>query len=282
MTTTTTVARPRLRAVYTDLDGALLGRGGSIFRDADGAFTLRPAEALGACFDAGVEVVPTTARKAAQAAADARMLGSSSVVYELGCAVLIDGSRHAHPRVRPVGGPSTPAGRMAESGIPELLFAAFPGRLEYHDPWHLGREFTVLMRGNIDLARARDLLRGAGRDDLEVVDNGVIDQRMPGVGEVHAYHLVLAGTSKAGGVRLHQGVRGYAREECIAYGDSFEDLGLAEVVSELFVPANGPRHDSRLAVAIGEIPNATVTAGSMGDGFFEAVHRVLRERGQLG
>jgi hydroxymethylpyrimidine pyrophosphatase-like HAD family hydrolase len=43
--------------VYTDLDGTLLGRGASLFRDADGNFSLLAARALEACHRAGVEVV---------------------------------------------------------------------------------------------------------------------------------------------------------------------------------------------------------------------------------
>ena len=35
-----------IRCVYTDLDGTLLGRFGSLFRDADGGFSLLPARAL--------------------------------------------------------------------------------------------------------------------------------------------------------------------------------------------------------------------------------------------
>ena len=34
-----------IRCVYTDLDGTLLGRGASLFRDAEGGFTLLPARA---------------------------------------------------------------------------------------------------------------------------------------------------------------------------------------------------------------------------------------------
>lgn len=46
-----------LRSVYTDLDGSLLGRGGSLFHDAEGEFTLLGARGLEACHRAGVEIV---------------------------------------------------------------------------------------------------------------------------------------------------------------------------------------------------------------------------------
>ena len=46
-----------LRCVYTDLDGTLLGRGSSLFRDAEGGFSLAQSRGLEACHRAGVEVV---------------------------------------------------------------------------------------------------------------------------------------------------------------------------------------------------------------------------------
>jgi hypothetical protein len=65
--------------------------------------------------------------------------------------------------------------------------------------------------------------------------------------------------------------RGYAREECIAVGDSREDLEVAEVVSRLFLVANA---------AVGEgsaYPNVERTEAAMSEGFYEAVVRALAE-----
>jgi hydroxymethylpyrimidine pyrophosphatase-like HAD family hydrolase len=38
-----------LRCVYTDLDGTLLGKGASLFRSAEGRFSMSQARALEAC-----------------------------------------------------------------------------------------------------------------------------------------------------------------------------------------------------------------------------------------
>src|SRR3954467_12094813 len=82
-----------LRCVYTDLDGTLLGKGASLFRDAEGNFTLLPARALEACFRAGVEVVIKSGRREAQVMEDARLLGQTSYIYECGAGLVIDGER---------------------------------------------------------------------------------------------------------------------------------------------------------------------------------------------
>jgi hydroxymethylpyrimidine pyrophosphatase-like HAD family hydrolase len=65
--------------------------------------------------------------------------------------------------------------------------------------------------------------------------------------------------------------RGYVPEECIAIGDSAEDLGVAAVVGRFFVPANGPARDPGIRELIAGLANVTVTEGAMGDGFYEAV-----------
>ena len=80
-----------LRCVYTDLDGTLLGKGASLFRTADGEFTLLGARALEACHRAGVEVVIKSGRRRAQVMEDARLLGQSSYIFEVGSGMVIDG-----------------------------------------------------------------------------------------------------------------------------------------------------------------------------------------------
>src|ERR687895_1691665 len=79
-----------LRCVYTDLDGTLLGKGGSLFRDPEGGFSSMQAKGLEACHRAGVEVVIMSGRREAQVMEDARLIGQSSYIYEAGCAVVID------------------------------------------------------------------------------------------------------------------------------------------------------------------------------------------------
>jgi HAD superfamily hydrolase (TIGR01484 family) len=268
-----------LRAVYTDLDGTLLGRYGSLFRDAEGEFSMRAARALEACHRAGVEVVIMSGRREATVATDARLLGHTSYIYEAGCAVVIDGERtYLTGDWRPDEG-GTPAEKLVEAGIPELLFERFDGRLEWHAPWHTGRELSLLMRGLVDVAEANQVIAAAGHHDLRFLDNGSIGRRMEGVeGVIHAYHLVPGGASKAKAVAFHTRARGYAPEECIGVGDSIEDLEAAASVGRFFVVANGPRRDQALREALAGFPNASVTEGAMGEGVYEAIVATLAER----
>lgn len=264
-----------LRCVYADLDGTLLGRAGSLFRDYEGNFSHAQARALEACFRADVEVVVKSGRREAQVIEDARLMGQTSYIYETGCGVMIDGERTLLTGAIVPDEDRTVAEKIQDAGVPELLFERFPGRLEYHSPWHHDRELSLLFRGKVEVADANALLAEHGHTSLRFLDNGAIVRGMPGLDIAHAYHLVPAGTSKARAVEFHMKARGYAPEECIAVGDSIEDLDVADVVGRFFVPANGPEKDPGLRPAMAGRSNVTVTEGRSGDGFYEAVVSTL-------
>jgi hydroxymethylpyrimidine pyrophosphatase-like HAD family hydrolase len=259
-----------LRCVYTDLDGTLLGSGGSLFRDADGNFSLLPARALEACFRAGAEVVLKSGRREPSVAEDARLLGQTSYIYEVGAGLVIDGERMLLTGdMKPRDGKSI-HDQIEESGAPRLLIEHFAGRLEYHDPWHRDREISHLMRGTIDAGEANELLHQQGLGHLRLVDNGAIAPRPQFEQRPHAFHLLPAQASKAAAVAAHMRAREYAPDECIAVGDSLEDMDVARVVGRFFLVANAPD------VPAG--PNVTRTEGRNGEGFYEAVVRTLAER----
>jgi hydroxymethylpyrimidine pyrophosphatase-like HAD family hydrolase len=265
-----------LRCVYTDLDGTLLGRWGSLFRDSKGGFSMLQARALEACHRADVEVVIKSGRREASVMEDAKLIGSRSYICEVGCLVVIDGERTELVGDADAEEGKTLAETMVERGIPDQLFEHFPGRLEWHNPWHRQRELSLLFRGKVDVREANELLAERGVTDLKLIDNGAIFAPMDGIeGPAHAYHLLPAAASKANAVAFHMRARGYAPDECIAIGDSVEDLSVAEVVGRFFVPANGPERDAELREAVASRENVTVTEGRMGEGVYEAIVSTL-------
>jgi hydroxymethylpyrimidine pyrophosphatase-like HAD family hydrolase len=268
-----------LKCVYTDLDGTLLGRGASLFRDADGAFSLAQARGLEACQRAGVEVVIMSGRREPQVHECARLMGQNSYIYEAGCAFAIEGETTLMTGGMVPDEDGTIYEQIEQRGIPKLLFEHFDGRLEYHAPWHTGRILSHLFRGKVDVDEANRLLEAEGHGDLRLLDNGAIGREMPAIdGPTHAYHLVPKQASKAGAVAAHARVRGYDPADCIAVGDSVEDLEVAAAVGRFFVVANGPERDPGLRAKLGAWDNATVTEGAMGDGFYEAIVSTLMER----
>jgi hydroxymethylpyrimidine pyrophosphatase-like HAD family hydrolase len=261
--TTTIGCQPRavLRAAYFDMDGTLLGAGGSLFHDAAGAFSMLGARALEACARAEVEVVPYSGRRRSTLLHDARLLGLRSYIFEAGCGFVLDGEVEWL------------AGEEDDSAANALLLERYAGRLEMYDPWQLGRESSRLYLGrDVDAGEADALLADAGHEHFRLVDNGA----MHGAGgDGRAYHLIPRAASKAAAVARHMRARGYAPEECIAVGDSREDLGAADVVGTFWLVANAlpEAHDAARATT-----NARVAEASHGAGVYEAVITELAER----
>ena len=234
-----------VRTVYADLDGTLLGPGGSLFASVDGV-TAEPAIAITSLALAGIDLVLMSGRTQAQIREVARVLGARAYIAELGGLIVYrDGYEETVIRQ-----PGASRGRgnaheaIERSGAAGLLLDSYPGLLEPHSPWSFAfRECSVLLRGQVGVADANALLVKAGYGWLELQDNGVIPRRgrFPGldVEEVRAYHLVPAGISKRSAVALDRERRALPREACIAVGDSASDADVAGEVGVAFVVANG-------------------------------------------
>ncbi|HVL94260.1 MAG TPA: hypothetical protein VM266_00220 [Solirubrobacteraceae bacterium] len=265
----------KLRCLYTDLDGTLLGAGASLLRDGDGGFSLLGVRALEACFRADVEVVLYSGRRRAMLFDDARLLGVGSYAFEAGAGLVVDGeTTWLTGELQPTED-ATVHDQIAASGAPALLLRHFAGRLEYHEPWHTGREVSHLFRGAVDVAAAAALLEEHGLGHLRLLDNGAVRRRSPtlAVERPHAYHLVPRAASKAAAIAMHMRIRGYAPEEVVAVGDSREDLGAAAVVGTFWLVANAVARDPTLADG-----RARVAEGAHGAGVYEAVVTELAER----
>jgi phosphoglycolate phosphatase len=267
------------RCLYLDLDGTLLGRGASLLHDGAGAVTLDGVRAIQACLRADVEVVLMSGRRRVQVEEDARLLGQATFVYEAGACLVLEGEEHwLTGEMLP--GELTIADQIEASGAPGMLLEHYAGRLEFHEPWHLGREVSHLFRGLVDASEVDALLAENGHDGLRLVDNGVVNRRSPalaGLPHVRCYHLVPIGASKANAVALHRRIRGYGREETFAVGDSREDLACAEQVGSLWLVGNAVERDPSIREAIAGRANVRVAEAGHGPGVYEAVISTLME-----
>lgn len=282
--------RPRLaraRVLYTDLDGTLLGRGASLLKDGAGEPSLDAAIAVTELNRAGLKVVICSGRNAKQLMEVSRMLGWDDFIAELGTVRSYDrGAR----RVYDTGAwPSnatldheTPYEAIVRVGALDRLREAFPGLIEYHDPWYLDREVTHVLRGNVPVPEAQALL-----DELplavSLVDNGIIHpprHTLQGVDEVHAYHLVPAGVSKPRAIVADLAERGLARDEAIAIGDSAADVAMADAVGLMVAVHNGLDDPVLAAHALARAGGqVAATHGSHGAGWRELAEAWLDATG---
>jgi hypothetical protein len=266
--------------MYVDLDGTLLGPGGSLLRGADGGFSLLGVRALEACFRADVEVVIYSGRRQASVFEDARLIGSRAYIFELGCGLVVDGELFwLTDGVEPSVEAGSIYSQIDGSGAPELLLSRFAERLEYHTPWSIGREVSHLFRGDVDLGTAGSVLEEAGLGWLRLVDNGIVHEHaMPGLAVTRAYHLIPAAASKARAVATHMRARGYSPVECIAVGDSREDMDAASVVGEFWLVRNALERDPDLAAVAHTRAGVRGASEGYGAGVYEAVVTRLAER----
>ncbi|MDQ3675231.1 MAG: hypothetical protein M3401_00280 [Actinomycetota bacterium] len=270
-----------MRCVYIDLDGTLVGRGGSLLHDGEGSFSMLGVRALEACARVGAEVVLMSGRRQAQVSEDARLIGQRTYIFESGSCLVIDGEEHWLTGELMPSPDATIHDQIEASGAPAMLLETYAGRLEYHDPWHRNREVSHLFRGLVDAFEADDVLEAHGHGALRLVDNGSVHSRSPdlaGLPQMRAYHLVPRGASKMAGVARHMRARGYAPDEVIAVGDSREDMATAQHVGAFWFVANALERDPSLREAIAGHPNVHVAEEPYGAGVYEAVVTTLASR----
>ena len=275
----------RAKITLTDLDGTLLGLGGSALIDAKGAPALTTVQAIVEVNKAGLDVVVCTGRNRIQAGEVSRLLGWSSFIAELGCVVKYGRGEAVEYLLGdwPEGvllPDETPYKAITRYGGLRVLTEAFPGKIEEHDPWHTDREITHVLRGHIDCTAAQERL-----DTLDVpiaiIDNGIVNppkHTLVDVDEVHAYHLVPKGTSKELGIRSLLERRGLTTEDAIAIGDSATDVEMMNAAA-LGILVNNALADPRVVAATESLEHVVATRGERGDGWAEFAHAWLTARG---
>lgn len=264
MSATTT----RLRVLYADLDGTLVGPGGSLFTGPDGAPSGEAAEALLRLRRAGVDLVLMSGRTRRGLGEVARTLGAAAYIAELGgVLVLEDGAEIVDAGEAPPG--TQPAEELRRSGAAALLLERFPRCLQVVPA---ETRVSLMFQGSVDTAEVERVLREAGFAWASFLDNGRLRRRPPDleVPEVHAYHLLPRGVSKASAVRRHRELRGIPREAAAAVGDSRADLDVRDEVGALFLVRNGLE-----ALGTRHPEGVRVTEGAYGAGFAEAVRALL-------
>jgi hydroxymethylpyrimidine pyrophosphatase-like HAD family hydrolase len=259
--------------IYTDLDGTMVGPGGCFFRAEDRSVTLEPSRALADLLASDIALVLVSGRTQVQLVEACGIFGADAYIGELGAVVGWDRGRQ-----RQVLRGAMPAELDA---IPDTLVQAFladyADRLEFHDPWHVGHELDVMLRGQVDLAEAEAWFAARGAGWLRLHDNGLLPPRRPvgvEVAELHVYHLVPDGIDKGTAVAYDIARRGLRPEQAIAIGDSASDLAMAPQVARFHLVANGARSAPVRATAEA-LGNAVIEDGTLGAGWTSAVRSAL-------
>jgi predicted mannosyl-3-phosphoglycerate phosphatase (HAD superfamily) len=276
------VLRCGVRIVYTDLDGTMVGPRGSFWHTAGRDLTAQPATALLELHRAGIPLVLVSGRTFEQVAEAARIFAADGAIAELGSTIAWDAGRAVHRLEGEF--PAEFAGRtpmevMTELQVVEQLAAEHPGRVEWHAPWHTAHSTDALLRGRLEPLAVDAWLAERGLGWLTLKDNGAFSPRARTTladdpAPPRIYHLMPRGITKGAAIAWDLQRRGIDPADAIAIGDSVSDLEMAPAVGRLFITANGAAVDG-MAELLAAVPNATATAGAMGEGWAEAVRAGL-------
>lgn len=272
-----------MRIVYSDVDGTMVGPGGSFFRAEAGSVDLEPSRALGELLTAGVPLVLVSGRTRAQLIEACGLFGADGYIAELGALI----GRRGGSEVELLRGAMPDSLDAVPTELIDALLDRFSGRLEFHSPWHLGHEIDVMLRGQVAVAEVEGWLAEQGYDWLRLRDNGLLPTRglLDGtaaalrrsslrVSALHVYHLVPDGIGKGLAVARDLARRGIDPSDALAIGDSASDLEMAPYVGCFSLVENGSRSADMLELLRAH-PNVRVEEGSHGAGWSTAIRRAL-------
>ncbi len=267
-----------LKVIYTDLDGTLFNDQGCIIKDAKGKYYFEAVGLLGEINKKGWDLVLVSGRNKYQLRYNAQMIGVKNYIAELGSELVYDQGKEVHV--------TFDNGResfdITYEGkdlirIMELLMKEFPEKVESRMEWSRYRSFNALFFGEIDLDKANKLLQAEGYGSLVLVDNGfsdLVDLELK-VDRLHIYNLMPRGVTKANAVKLDKKLRGFKDENCIALGDSLEDLKMASEVKYFFLMKNALEHEEELEAELDKYENVFITDSIMNQGWFEVMSELL-------
>ena len=286
----------RVKVLYTDIDGTVLGKRGCLLVDGNNQPSANTAQAIvEANLHSGFEVVPCTGRSVTQLIEISRLFGWDDFIGEVGA---VRSYWHADKGVREnvydtpgwsadiqtrISEKNTPLNMINASGAMDALFAFFPGQIEYHCPWNVNRQATNVLRGRVDITQA-NLLFADFDLPVTLVENGAIAPSAHTLTEsdepIRAYHLTPTGVTKGMGIRADLEQRGFAKDEALMIGDGMADLECGSEVAAIFMVNNSLR-SPQMETALSNMPNAYLMEGSQGDGWAQLVRAIIASKNEV-
>jgi hydroxymethylpyrimidine pyrophosphatase-like HAD family hydrolase len=269
-----------LKVIYTDLDGTLFNDQGCKVRDAKGKYYFEALKLLEDIDKKGWDLVLVSGRNKFALRYNAQMIGTKNYIAEFGSELVYNLGKEVHVTFDN----SRNNIDLTYEGkdlikIIDLLKKEFPNKIEGKLEWAMHRSFNALFLGEIDLDKGNRLLRENGFGELILLDNGFSNlfQVDLDIERLHIYNLMPEGVTKANGVRLDKKLRGFKDENCIAIGDSLEDLKMASEVKYFFLMKNALEHEDELETELEKYNNVFITDGTMNRGWFEIMSWIMEK-----
>jgi HAD superfamily hydrolase (TIGR01484 family) len=268
-----------IKVLYTDLDGTLLNDTGCLIKDVEGKFFYDALSLFKKIEDKGWDIVLVSGRSRVQLRYNAQLMGLKNFIPELGCEMVYDLGKEVHVTFdREKFNYKITKGGSDLVKIIDIFKKAFPGRIESYLEWSMGRSYNALFFGDIDIGRANRLLAENGYKGLELVDNGFSKLVSLDIDVEHLriYNLIPKGVDKASAIKLDRKIRNLEKNNCIALGDSVEDIKMAKEVGAFFLMKNAIDRDGGVAELIKNYDNIYVTGKLMNHGWTEVMDYLLK------
>lgn len=267
-----------LKVIYSDLDGTLLNDKGCLIKDKNNNYFFETVEQLGEIDQRGWDIVLASGRNRMQLRYNAQMIGVKNYIAELGTELVYNLGEKIYTtfdteKIRY----DLKYGGKDLLNIVKILKGKFPDKIESNLEWSKYRSNTVLFLGEVDLDLANSLLEEEGYKGLVLVDNGLtsLERLDIKVDKLHIYNLIPSGVDKSSGIKLDKKLRGFDTENCIALGDSIEDLKMASEVQFFFLMRNAIEHKKEILGELVKYDNVYVTENRMNRGWAEVIGYLL-------
>ena len=267
-----------LRVIYTDLDGTLFNQRGCIIKDYRDDYYFDALKLLPRIASKNWDIVMVSGRNKLQLRYNAQVIGLNNYISELGAELVYNLGEKIyitfnHDKAKF----DITYGGKDLTKITELFKNNFPGKIESKIEWSRYRSYNALFFGEIDLGGANRILEAEGYKGLTLVDNGLsslVDLDLD-IERLHIYNLMPSGVDKSKGIKLDKKIRNFGAENCIALGDSLEDLKMAGEVKYLFLMRNALEHKEDLPGEINKYCNVYIADGIMNRGWTEVMEYLV-------
>lgn len=278
----------RVRYVFTDLDGTMMGPGSCVLKNAAGEPSLDFVSVLVELARAGIEVIPCSGRNRSMLHEDTRVLGLNSYIGEMGGLIMLD-REHNEWEYFTADMPYDPADSrtphevIEAAGVCEEFVGRWPGMLEFHNDMSVGykyREVTVGLRGEVDDAAAQAILDESGLP-LDWVSNGYLTYisapttlALPEGVRGRAFNIQPRGLGKGRAISRFCERRGIDPAETLSIGDASSDFLMADATAQFILVENGLKDPGAEAFLAGH-DNACIAHGRTIDAWSSAMRLVL-------
>jgi len=263
-----------IKVIYTDLDGTLFNDQGCLIKDCEGNFYFEVVKLFEKIAKKNWDIVLVSGRNKLQLRYNSMLVGARNYITELGSELVYNLGEKVYVTFddKKYNYEITKCGKDLLNII-KILKEAFPNKIDSNLDWSIDRTFNALFFGDVDLKKANRILKEAGYEGLVLVDNGfskLVELNLD-VEHLRIYNLMPKGVDKSSAIKLDKKLRNFKDENCIALGDSIEDLKMASAVKYFFLMRDAIERDSNILNLLCNYNNVFVTKYRMNHGWAEVI-----------